>query len=635
MPCRGRRPGARAVRVVVMGIAAILLFAPSAHAQLGSLLSPGRLARAHEKLEGLSNCTQCHESGRRVTAAKCLACHQPVAQRAGKRGVHRDVKDQCVTCHADHAGVNGELRPFDTTRFDHGGTTGFPLDGMHANVKGGCAACHRQRTFLDQKTDCASCHADVHKPSLGADCQRCHSTTTTFRQGSAGFNHAATAFPLTGAHREVACSQCHVNGTFKGTAFGTCASCHADPHRPAQGTACTTCHASRDSWRTKQVDHGRTAFALVGRHEQVECANCHRQPALRSRPKSDTCAACHVDVHRGSFAGQDCKACHDERGFAKAPFDHSKTAFALAGQHASLTCDRCHAGQARAVPARAAGGGRSGAGPAVDFRGASAACVSCHADVHQAQLGTACETCHGTDTFAVRTFTHTKAPPSFFAGQHATLSCRQCHSPGIESVRQPQRTGISLVASVRYRGVETACASCHKDVHLGQEGTQCESCHAIDVPKFAAPGFQHAGTAFALTGQHETLACALCHKPETGAFPGGQGTAVRYKGVAGECRGCHEDVHAGQLAAACETCHSTGAFRIPGYIHRNASRLTGFFAGAHARQACASCHPRTNGPFPAGAGPAIAFTVQTRCTGCHTDVHRGSLGTDCASCHRL
>ena len=67
--------------------------------QLGKLLSPGPLARAHGALEGGANCQRCHEAGRRVAAARCLTCHKPIADRIARRtGVHRAAKEA-----VDHA----------------------------------------------------------------------------------------------------------------------------------------------------------------------------------------------------------------------------------------------------------------------------------------------------------------------------------------------------------------------------------------------------------------------------------------------------------------------------------------------------------------------------------------------------
>ena len=62
---------------------------------------------------------------------------------------------------------------------------------------------------------------------------------------------------------------------------------------------------------------------------------------MKVKPRADTCAACHVDVHKGTFK-QDCKSCHNETSFTKAPFDHTQTKFALTGKHAPLDCRACH-----------------------------------------------------------------------------------------------------------------------------------------------------------------------------------------------------------------------------------------------------------------------------------------------------
>ena len=84
----------------------------------GSLVSPGKLSKPHAKLEGIENCEKCHEPGRKVTAARCLECHKPVAERIrARKGVHRDATgDDCATCHVEHAGLDGDLRHFDDER---------------------------------------------------------------------------------------------------------------------------------------------------------------------------------------------------------------------------------------------------------------------------------------------------------------------------------------------------------------------------------------------------------------------------------------------------------------------------------------------------------------------------------------
>ena len=607
----------------VIGLACCLWAAAGgrAQAQVGQLLSPGRLAKAHTNLEGITNCRKCHEQGQKVTTQKCLVCHPAVAGRIVKKmGVHRNVTNDCVSCHAEHGGVEGELRPFDQKGFDHAAVARFPLTGKHAPLALQCAACHKERSFLTLSSSCVSCHADVHKGALGNTCATCHSTQVAFKEFGVGFDHSKTAFALTGAHRALACASCHVNKVFKGVKFASCADCHRDPHRPAFGTTCTACHTS-GTWRTKKVDHGRTAFPLIGRHASVDCAACHKQAVMKVKPKADTCATCHVDVHRGAFR-QDCKACHSESGFKKAPFDHSQTKFPLTAKHAGLTCESCHKTLVR-------GAARPSSTRVVDFGGLRTTCVSCHADVHQGTLGTACESCHTSTMFRVTTYTHTRVP-EFFTGQHAPLTCGKCHVPPAPS--RPVRTGTAVL-NVTFKELPTACVSCHRDVHLGQEGPACENCHSIQKARFALENFSHAKTGFTLTGRHEPLPCVQCHKQETGVFPAGSGTAVRWKGVARECRACHTDVHLGQLEGVCVSCHKTDSFKVPGYTHRNRT-MRGFMAGRHARAGCAACHKPVTGQFPAGRGIAIQFKVETRCVACHTDVHRGALGPNCGNCHR-
>jgi len=170
-------------------------------------------------------------------------------------------------------------------------------------------------------------------------------------------------------------------------------------------------------------------------------------------------------------------------------------------------------------------------------------------------------------------------------------------------------------------------------VHLGQEGAACESCHSIQTAKFAVAAFSHTKTTFALTGRHQSLVCSQCHKEETGAFPAGSGTAIRLKGVARDCRGCHTDVHLGQLDSKCETCHQSESFKLPAYKHRS-SQMSGFMVGRHAKATCDACHKPFVGQSAAGPVTALRFKVETRCLACHVDNHRGALGPNCGDCHR-
>lgn len=606
------RPGC--FGVLLLAVAVLLSGAGDAQAQLSSLVSPGRLNKAHAALEGVDKCLQCHSQGQQVPATKCLACHQPVAIRmAAKRGIHRTVTTDCISCHVEHAGADAELRPFDLKAFDHGRDTGFALDGLHAPVATKCAACHKSRSFLSVQATCASCHADPHKGSLGTACATCHSTRVTFASAIGSFDHNKAKFPLAGAHRNVACASCHKNKQFKGTAFSSCASCHQDPHKPAMGSNCASCHTEA-SWRTTKVDHARTAFPLRGKHATVACARCHVRPATVAKPRFDTCAACHVDPHKGAFK-QDCVACHTESTFVRGRFDHAQTRFPLTEKHAGLVCAACHKSISRT---------------AADFRGLQTACSSCHRDVHQGELGPRCEACHSARSFTVAAFTHANPRP-FFAGAHTSVTCTQCHV----KTMAPTRTTENAALRVGFTATRTTCVSCHADTHLGQLGSSCENCHSVALAKFAVTGFSHAATRFPLTGKHVAVPCEKCHAVQTGAFPSGSGTARRFTGIGAGCAECHVDQHRGQLDRNCQTCHSTDTFAKPNYTHKNARALRDFFTGRHV-VACASCHkPLMPLPgAPVGAKAAADYKVTTACISCHVDVHKGALGADCAACHR-
>jgi hypothetical protein len=612
--------------------------------QLGALVSPGRLSRAHQPLEGITSCLSCHAAGQGISAQKCLTCHKPVAERlARKRGVHRNVGADCVTCHVEHAGVDGELRPFDAARFNHATETGFALEGLHATPGVTCQSCHKGRSFLAAVPTCGSCHTDAHKGSLGTQCATCHTTTVAFKQTRQRFDHGRTKFPLTGAHQAVTCAACHRSGTYANLAFASCASCHQDPHAQRLGPTCASCHVTQ-AWRTTKVDHSRTAFPLKGLHAAVQCVGCHTQPAARVKPASTTCAACHTDPHKGTFK-QDCAACHNESGFKKGTFDHSTTKFPLVDRHAPLACVACHtnlpapvtlaatrgtgpaAGTRPRTPVATGrqAGARSGVQPvSADFRGLRTDCVSCHKDVHEADLGAFCEQCHSAKGFGVPVFTHAKPRP-FFDGGHQPLRCAQCH------VSQPLAS--SRLPAVGFTRTPTACASCHADVHLGQVSRQCETCHAIDAPRFALKGFSHERTRFPLTGKHAPLACESCHKVESRRFPGGTGAARHLTGIGTTCVTCHEDRHAGQFKQECETCHTVETFKVSRYAHVRQRALADFFRGPHLSTTCAACHRPTTTKGVAAA--QVSYKTSTLCTNCHVDTHRGALGPRCETCHRL
>ena len=84
-------------------------------------ISPGDLTKAHADLEGMSNCTKCHELGEKVYNSKCLDCHTEIKSliNSGK-GYHSgtDVKGkECFSCHSEHHGRNFRIVNFDSKNF--------------------------------------------------------------------------------------------------------------------------------------------------------------------------------------------------------------------------------------------------------------------------------------------------------------------------------------------------------------------------------------------------------------------------------------------------------------------------------------------------------------------------------------
>ena len=99
---------------------------------------------AHENLEGLSNCTKCHELGEDVKNEKCLDCHKEIKNQFIKRhGFHsldNIPQKPCYECHSEHHGRDFKLIKFDTDSFNHS-KIGFSLTGRHAEIN--CFDCHK------------------------------------------------------------------------------------------------------------------------------------------------------------------------------------------------------------------------------------------------------------------------------------------------------------------------------------------------------------------------------------------------------------------------------------------------------------------------------------------------------------
>ncbi len=249
-------------------------------------LSPGDLSGSHSYLEGISNCTQCHVLGNKISNDKCLECHKEILNRINlQKGYHSsaDVRGkQCFTCHSEHNGKNFQLIRFDETKFDHS-LTGYSLSIPHA--KQDCKACHvskfitdpklkiKKTTYLGVNPECLNCHADYHMRTLSSSCLSCHNPDSFIPASK--FDHNNARFQLAGKHKSVECQKCHkiemIEGKkfqqFSGIQYSNCTSCHKDPHKNKFGQNCRQCH-SEESFQIvsglKKFDHNKTNYQTRG-----------------------------------------------------------------------------------------------------------------------------------------------------------------------------------------------------------------------------------------------------------------------------------------------------------------------------------------------------------------------------------
>ena len=206
--------------------------------------------------------------------------------------------------------------------------------------------------------------------------------------------------------------------------------------------------------------------------------------------------------------------------------------------------------------------------------------------------------------------------PGDLSSLHANLedSCGSCHDPLGEQdqltlcVACHEEVGADVAAGTGLHGrlslaPDAQCQSCHRE-HLGRDA------HTL---AFDWQLFDHAQTDFPLQWSHGDLECAACHS---------QDAPQRFTPTT--CVGCHrkDDPHAGGLGDDCAACHTQRNWtEQPQFDHS----VFGFrLDGAHSVPNCAACH--ANNRFD---------TAVSTCVSCHAeqDVHKGTLGPDCGSCH--
>ena len=275
---------------------------------------------------------------------KCDGCHIP----KGKNTIFRIVKfNRCTDCHKDEHNGQFVATPYEnqcdqchnlkgyspsTFTLAKHKQTKFELTGGHLAVP--CADCHKLADKNQPKAlipyhfsdlSCTTCHEDIHHGQFRermlktgtngqpVGCVACHGTKSWHELD--GFDHDQTEFALTGAHRAVACIDCHkppnletklLNVEFK-KAPKKCEECHEDAHGGQFAklytdkiTQCGDCH-NASKWKPSLFDHDKqSSYPLEGEHRNVACAGCHKlfkevdgKQVLFYAPTLKQCSDCH------------------------------------------------------------------------------------------------------------------------------------------------------------------------------------------------------------------------------------------------------------------------------------------------------------------------------------------------------
>lgn len=517
-------------------------------------------------------CNECHKQSPKTNPAQiknyhfsglkadCLSCHKDFHKFSNSKSKKFGTLNNCLACHTEKA-----WSP--TPAFNHSVHTRFSIEGKHIGLE--CAQCHLEGPKrkplpkgkyhwdeLSTKT-CEACHTSPHRndpsPTFKKKrCDQCHIADgwTVFNRNGKKFDHDKTRFKLTGRHMQINCSACHVDGKkqvfkFEHADQQFCIDCHKNQHvdqfhETFSQKTCNECHNTSKFSEIKEFNHGTTAFPLKGKHENLNCKECHKStdsffetqpPHAKSQflfpdLKSKDCMQCHSDFHKGQL-GNKCSACHEESDWKKIRFDHNKQSrFLIRGKHTEVKCEECHKtqpgqfvvfkGQKRQV---------------TTFKPLNAECITCHKDPHKGHYGQQCHECHMDKGWKLTKDFHRGFSLS---GVHFSLQCQECHRDN------RQLTGMSQ-----------DCVLCHQkdDIHQGTL-PNCSECHKQQF--WENVDFKHSLSQFPLRGAHRSLECAQCHSRGV------------YQGTPSQCINCHlanaqtSPVHPNPIPnfTNCQNCHN-------------------------------------------------------------------------------
>ena len=331
---------------------------------------------------------------------------------------------------------------------------------------------------------------------------------------------------------------------------------------------------------------------------EEQCSLCHDRSDRKRQTRQ--CLDCHKDDiaadinakrgyhgHLNGIGTSECHGCHSEHHGRTADivklspeqFDHEATDFPLRGAHASLACTSCHTAQK-------------------PYRKTATDCFECHKkeEPHEGKLGRDCRSCHSDTSWRRIHFDHDKTAFPL-RDKHVDVPCVGCHLGN------------------HYKGTPKECVSCHApdDVHRGERGVKCGSCHSTSGWKTSK--FDHKKeTGFALEGAHAGIDCQDCHR-----------SGNLQEKIPKNCFGCHQaqDSHAGRFGTQCDQCHGNEKWQPTSFDHTRDGHWA--LTGRHQKLTCYSCHS------------AVVATqkLPNDCGECHrtSDVHATELGPRCEQCH--
>jgi len=437
------------------------------------------------------------------------------------------------------------------------------------------------------------------------------------------------------------CTDCHNLGGTRGAANEKCLACHVEIDQlrksglgyhassEVKGKQCATCHSEHHGrsfdivrFEKEKFNHKMTSFDLVGKHETLDCEECHTEEFIKEKKSQKTkkpsylglstaCLACHDDYHQGTLSNQ-CLDCHTYEGYKPAPrFDHQKSEYPLVGAHQSVSCESCHKVTNK--------NGKK----FQQFKNLSySRCVDCHEDVHNNRFGNDCLKCHNINSFQdarnAGNFNHDNTGFPLI-GQHKQVDCKLCHKVDFKTPLRHSR-----------------CSDCHEDYHKGQfksekEEPDCQTCHTNDG--FSPSTYileRHNSSQFVLKGGHLATPCIECHKPAD---------RWEFRDIGEKCLDCHANVHEGLISEKyypekdCSQCHNEQNWSQIQFDHAKTSFP---LQGIHATNNCRDCHYRT----AEGTKPQQRFSgLTSTCVTCHDDIHLGQFAkvdeNNCQACHQF